>query len=403
MNKLLANMLGDGHVALALRDCDVGAYLNTLSTQLDALKTDADRISAQQMAVHGNVFDGQDENEGLAMYSLTSSTAVIPVSGTLINRFGGCWGFVTGYDFIRRAITGAIADDRVQRIVLDIDSNGGEAAGCFELAAFIRSAREQKPIDAMVNSKAFSAAYAIASACGSVTAIPSAGVGSIGVIAVHMSLAKALEDWGVKVSIIRAGERKAEGNPFEDLTDAARKGMQEQVDMLYNSFVSLVVDNRGIDEKAVKDTQAACLDANAALKLGLIDAIASIDTAFQEDEKPKDESEGDTTNDEDTDVDEKEKKAVAEAERSRIAAIVGCEEAKGREELANHIAFKTEMNADDAKAMLAAAPVTQVVVEADDVSLVDLMAKVEQPNVGADTDADVDDIAMYAEFANGEM
>ena len=47
--------------------------------------------------------------------------AVIPVHGTLINRFNNCWGFVTGYNYIRRQINLAAFDDDVEVIVLDID------------------------------------------------------------------------------------------------------------------------------------------------------------------------------------------------------------------------------------------------------------------------------------------
>lgn len=47
---------------------------------------------------------------------------------------------------------------------------------------------------------------------------------------------------------------------------------------------------------------------------------------------------------------------AATATKARIGEIMNCAEAKGREALANHIAFNTEMPVADAKAMLAAAP-----------------------------------------------
>ena len=52
-------------------------------------------------------------------------------------------------------------------------------------------------------------------------------------------------------------------------------------------------------------------------------------------------------------------KAAADArvaERARVAGITGCEEAKGRTSLANHLAMNTSMSVDEAKAILAAAP-----------------------------------------------
>lgn len=50
------------------------------------------------------------------------------------------------------------------------------------------------------------------------------------------------------------------------------------------------------------------------------------------------------------------KAAGAQEASARISAIMTCEEAKGREALASHFAFKTTMSIDDAKASLAVAP-----------------------------------------------
>jgi ClpP class serine protease len=71
--------------------------------------------------------------------------AIIPIHGALINRFGGCWGFVTGYQAIRRQMNAALEDEDVKLIVFDVDSPGGETAGCLELADEIRASREIKP------------------------------------------------------------------------------------------------------------------------------------------------------------------------------------------------------------------------------------------------------------------
>ncbi len=77
-------------------------------------------------------------------------------------------------------------------------------------------------------------------------------------------------------------------------------------------------------------------------------------------------------------------KATADAqkaERARVSGIQSCEEAKGRESLANHLAFNTSMSIDEAKAMLAAAP------KADAAATNGFKAAMDagnHPNVGAD-------------------
>jgi hypothetical protein len=78
--------------------------------------------------------------------------------------------------------------------------------------------------------------------------------------------------------------------------------------------------------------------------------------------------------------------AAASAERSRISGIMSCEEAKGRDKLANHLAFNTSMSVEDAKSILAQAPAaTENASTAN--PLAAAMAKTGSPNVGSDEQA----------------
>lgn len=82
-----------------------------------------------------------------------------------------------------------------------------------------------------------------------------------------------------------------------------------------------------------------------------------------------------------------ERESATKAERARIQGITSCEEAKGRESLANHLAFNTTMSADDAKVLLAAAPKAEGKPTGTANPLAQAMAASNQPNVGADTQA----------------
>ena len=73
-----------------------------------------------------------------------------------------------------------------------------------------------------------------------------------------------------------------------------------------------------------------------------------------------------------------------QAERARVNGILTCDEAKGRESLANHIAMNTEMSVDDAKKMLAASPKAEAKAEAKPNGFEAAMANTPNPNVGAD-------------------
>lgn len=113
---------------------------------------------------------------------------IIPVHGTLVRRTLGleATSGLTSYADIAARLDAAVADPQVQGILLDIDSPGGEAGGVFELAERIRAATAVKPVWAHANDAAYSAAYAIASAASRLTLSQTAGVGSIGVIALHV-------------------------------------------------------------------------------------------------------------------------------------------------------------------------------------------------------------------------
>lgn len=305
-------------------------------------------------------------------FAFANGIAIIPFSGSLINRFGWSYGYVTGYNFIRRQMALALADDDVKGIIGDFNTYGGEAAGCFECATEIFEARGKKPMIAVVDSNCYSAGYALASAFDKIIVTPSGGVGSIGVVGMHINMQKMLEKFGVEVTFIHFGDHKVDGNPYEPLPAEVKANMQKGIDKSGEAFVALVATHMNLDAKVVRDTQAATYRAEDALELGLIHTIATPSQAMQ---VFFDELSGSTTQlkqevimtdktNESAGNAQAQADAVAQAtaaaktaERARVNGILGCEEAKGRTELANHIAMNTDMSVDDAKAMLKAAPV----------------------------------------------
>lgn len=331
-------------------------------------------------------------------FAFANGLAIIPITGSLINRFGGSYeGYVTGYNFIRRQLSQAMADEDVLGIIFDVNSYGGEAAGCFELAADIRAARAIKPSMAMVDSNAYSAGFALASAAGRVVTIPSAGVGSVGVITMHVDMSKMLENFGVKVELIYEAEHKADGNPYEPLPEAVRADIKKRIHTSYERFVAVAAENLGIDAKVIRDTQSRTYGADEAMKLGLIHAIESPSAAAQ---AFFDELSGSTTNlrtganmttaktepGADTQAATQAAQEARTAERARMSGILGCEEAKGREAMANHLAMNTDMSVDDAKKMLAVAPKAEAKVDtpapAAATPFAAAMATTPNPNVG---------------------
>nr|WP_205814031.1 S49 family peptidase [Morganella morganii] len=217
-------------------------------------------------------------------YDVLEGIAIIPVYGTLVQKLGTLrpYSGMTGYDGIRRVFLTAVNDPEVKGICLDIDSPGGEVAGCFDLVDLIYAERGKKPIHAILSENAFSAAYAIASAADKIYVPRTGGVGSVGVIVIHCDWSQRIKDDGLKVSIITYGNRKAESNPYVALSDEAKAAIQHDVDEMGRLFVSTVSRNRGLSETVIRNTQAACYLAAEGVQMGLADAVASPDVAFQE-------------------------------------------------------------------------------------------------------------------------
>lgn len=315
-----------------------------------------------------------DERAERKPYAFSGGMAIIPVHGTLLNRFSGTWGFVTGYDYIRGAFDAALADSQVQGIVLDTDSYGGEVHGCFELSDHIYANRGKKPVVAVVNANCYSAAYATASAADRIIVTPSGGAGSIGVVTMHVDYSKALAENGIKVSFIFAGKHKVDGNPYEPLPDDVRADIQARIDATYEKFVATVARNRGLDVKKVRGTEARTFNAEDAKALGLIDSVAAPKAAFaafanelsgspSKDFKMENADTHPQGTETETPAAALEAAAPtpasdietngASAERQRIAAILNCEEAADRPALANHMALNTDLSVEQARKLLA--------------------------------------------------
>ena len=215
-------------------------------------------------------------------YDLVANVAVISVSGTLVQKLGTLrpYSGMSGYDGIRQNFLTALADPEAKAIVLDVDSPGGEVSGCFDLVDTIYQARGTKPIWAICDEVAFSAAYAIASAADHITVPRTGGTGSIGVIAMHLDWSKALADSGLQVTIINYGDRKADGAPEIPLSAEALERFQADIDAMGELFVNTVARNRSLEPDQVRATQAATFLGQLGVDEGLADAVMPPDAAF---------------------------------------------------------------------------------------------------------------------------
>jgi signal peptide peptidase SppA len=208
--------------------------------------------------------------------------AVIPIHGTLVRRTVGleAESGLTSYTDLAAQLDAAIGNPAVSAILLDIDSPGGESGGVFDLADRIRTASQIKPVWAVANDMAFSAAYALASAASRVFVSRTGGVGSIGVIAMHVDQSEKDAQDGVRYTAVFAGDRKNDLNPHEPISSEAHAFLKAEVNRIYGLFVETVARNRRLEPSAVRDTEAGLFFGQAAVAMGLADAVGTFDDAL---------------------------------------------------------------------------------------------------------------------------
>lgn len=226
-----------------------------------------------------DVMVGRTDRETYKSYAVVEGIAIIPVTGVLMHAASWYWSETT-YDAIAQSLFAAVADPEVRGIAMLIDSPGGECNGCFDLADDIFAARGVKPIYAIVDESAFSAAYALASSADKIILPRTGGVGSIGIISMHVDITKMLDDAGIKVTTFQYGEYKSDSQPTNTLDKGAKARIQADVDTLGEMFVELVARNRGLDAAAIRKMEAGCFLGEAGVEAGLADAVMSPDEAF---------------------------------------------------------------------------------------------------------------------------
>lgn len=238
----------------------------------------APRLQGEILAPKGDV-------ESMRSYEVTpDGIAIIPILGTLVRRTMGLESFsgLTSYAVLSAQLVKATSDPSISAILLDIDSPGGEAGGVFDLADQIYTARLIKPVWAVANEEAYSAAYALAASATRIYLSRTGGVGSIGVIAVHLDQSQADADEGLKYTSIFAGEHKNDYSPHDALSDPARVSLQNEVDRIYSLFVGSVARGRNIDPKAITKTEAKLFFGDKAISAGLASKLGTFDDALSD-------------------------------------------------------------------------------------------------------------------------
>jgi capsid assembly protease len=264
-------------IAQALREqpwAIIPAHFEALLDIVD-FRVNGGRLTAEE--IETRVAEGRRD----AATPRVGATAVLALHGPIsqrMNLFSAISGG-TSTEIFGRDLESALADPEVNAIVLSIDSPGGSVAGVEELAQKIYKARGAgKPIVAVSDSLAASAAYWIGSQAHEFVASPSAQVGSIGVVTSHTDVSKAQDAEGVKTTVIAIPEAKVEAHPYAPLSEDAMNGVLASMQPFYDLFLKAVARGRGVSASDVKSGygQGRVLAAVPAKAAGMVDRIESL-------------------------------------------------------------------------------------------------------------------------------
>jgi protease-4 len=170
---------------------------------------------------------------------------------------------------------------RIHSVVLDIDSPGGSATGSNYLYLAVKSLAANKPVVAFIRGLGASGAYLLSCPASRIVAIPSALIGSIGVISMRPLVYEALARLGVRMDVTKSDRLKDMGSMFREPTDEEREKEQALIDDLYGQFVEAVALGRGMDETRVREVATGeVYTARRCLELGLVDEIGDLERAI---------------------------------------------------------------------------------------------------------------------------
>jgi signal peptide peptidase SppA len=211
----------------------------------------------------------------------TDGVAVIDIEGMLI-RSAPDWASefgVASMEGIAARIREAAANEDVHGIFLNIDSPGGSVNGTEELAAAIANAATIKPVRAFSSGMMASAAYWIGSQADDIIVTPSAIIGSIGVMGVHIDASQQHAAEGVRVQVFTSGEMKAPGAMETALTPAQVEHMEQTISEMALKFYSAVLTARGemddlfFDGRTVQGSEAVAANLADSVALSMAEAM----------------------------------------------------------------------------------------------------------------------------------
>lgn len=173
-------------------------------------------------------------------------------------------------------------DKRVLAVLVDVDSPGGSASVSDAIHRALRRLSAKKPTIAFVGNAGLSGGYLIACGTQKIVALPTALVGSIGVIFTRPVVQELMEKVGVKMVVHHEGRLKGMGQPWKEPTPEEDQRLKALTDEYYGWFVNAVATSRGMDPAKVKEIATGELySGQRGLEIGLVDELGDFENAIE--------------------------------------------------------------------------------------------------------------------------
>jgi protease-4 len=202
------------------------------------------------------------------------AVAAIDIQGAIVSGPAAVLGVsaYTSSSDVVPLIHSAASNPEVKAILLRVDSPGGSVVASDEIYHALRECG--KPVVVWMGETAASGAYYISMAAEYIVANPNTLTGSIGVISEFPEASELMEKLGVSVSVIKSGEVKDMGSLYRPMTEAEKRAWREKIDEIYESFLQIVADGRGLPVETVRPlADGGVFTGREAQELGLIDSL----------------------------------------------------------------------------------------------------------------------------------
>ncbi len=181
-----------------------------------------------------------------------------------------------------KAIKDAREDKKVKAIVLRVNSPGGSALASETILREMELAKESKPVVVSMGDVAASGGYYISCKADTIVANPTTITGSIGVFGMLPNLEKMMKNkLGITTDRVKTNAYSDLGSPFRALTTNERGIIQNQVERIYDTFITNVSEGRNMTKSAVDSIgQGRVWTGEDAKELGLIDVLGGLEDAI---------------------------------------------------------------------------------------------------------------------------